>query len=343
MDSHSKFGGVDVIHLTKEEVLRQVSEYQIFKFYCKNFIDLDKAFCSDLRYDKSPSCFIKAFSKGLFYKDFGGIGESHDCFSYVQTYMKVKFNIHLNFQETLKVIANDFGVIKKLNNKEIIPSLNYLGLPDKLNRSNSIIRIKKRDWKEYDIYWDKYYLTRDILKFYNVIPVTDYWVSSNNNELINIYTESNDDFAYSYEHGDGMRKILRPNAEKSKKWLSNIPGNVFSGWDQLEQQADILIVTKSLKDCMVFRLFGYNAISPQSEMIFLNHNQFNLLTMRFKQIVINYDNDDAGLINMKKFAQAFGIKSFIIPDGIKDVSDYISIKGYDLTKQLIKNLKNYLT
>ena len=65
--------------------------------------------------------------------------------------------------------------------------------------------------------------------------------------------------------------------------------------------------------------------------------------MRFEQIVINYDNDDAGLINMKKFAQAFGIKSFIIPDGIKDVSDYISIKGYDLTKQLIKNLKNYLT
>jgi hypothetical protein len=45
---------------------------------------------------------------------------------------------------------------------------------------------------------------------------------------------------------------------------------------------------------------------------------------------------------MKKFSEKFGIRSFLIPDGIKDISDYISIKGYDLTKQLTKNLNDYL-
>jgi DNA primase len=65
--------------------------------------------------------------------------------------------------------------------------------------------------------------------------------------------------------------------------------------------------------------------------------------MRFKQIIINYDNDETGLYNMKKFSELFKIKSFTIPDGIKDLSDYISIKGYDQTKELITKINNYLT
>jgi DNA primase len=163
-----------------------------------------------------------------------------------------------------------------------------------------------------------------------------------NEELVNVYTESVEDYAYSYEHGNGMRKILRPNAEKSKKWTSNIPRHIFSGWNQLEQQSKQLIITKGLKDCMVFKLFEVNAISPQSEMMFLNENQFELLSLRFDEIIINYDNDETGISNMKKFSEKFGIRSFLIPDGIKDISDYISIKGYDQTKQLITKIKNYL-
>ena len=92
---------------------------------------------------------------------------------------------------------------------------------------------------------------------------------------------------------------------------------------------------------MVFKLFGVNSISPQSEMMFLNENQFELLSLRFDEIIINYDNDETGISNMKKFSEKFGIKSFLIPDGIKDISDYISIKGYDQTKQLITKIKNY--
>jgi hypothetical protein len=337
----SNFGGVDVIHLTKDMVLRNVSEYQIFRFYCKNFIDLNKPFCSDLRMDKYPSCSIKAYPNGLYYKDFG-TNESYNCFAYVQYYMRQKFNEDLTYHEVLKVIANDFGFIKKVQNKEIIPSLNYLGLPDKQNRQTTIIRIKKRDWKEYDTYWNKYHIGLDLLNFYNVVPVTDYWISVKNNELLNVYSESANDPAYSYEHGNGMRKILRPSAERQNKWISNIPRNVFSGYNQLDKQNKELVITKSLKDCIVWRIYGYNSIAPQSENIFLNENQFQLLSMRFPNIIINYDNDEVGLKAMKKFSTQFGIKSLVIPDNIKDISDYISIKGYDQTKKLVNNLKDYL-
>ena len=340
-DSSSKFGGVDVVHLTKDLILSNVSEYQIFKFYCKNFLDLDKPFCSDMRMDKTPSCSIRAYASGLYYKDFG-TNESYNCFAYVQMYMRYKFNEELTYHEVLKVIATDFGFIKKVQNKKIIPSLNYLGLPDKHDRVTSVIRIKKRDWKDYDSYWDKYYIDRDLLNFYNVIPITDYWISVKSGELVNLYTESVNDPAYSYEHGKGMRKVLRPLAEKQHKWISNIPRGIFSGWHQLDKQNNQMIVTSSLKDCMVFRLLGFNSLAPQSESSFLNENQFQMLSMRFKNIIINYDNDETGLKFMRKYSQQFGIKSFVIPDGIKDISDYISIKGYDETKKLTKNLKDYL-
>ena len=341
VDYNSNFGGVDVIHLTKDLVLSNVSEYQIFRFYCKNFTELNKPFCSDLRLDKYPSCSIKAYPNGLYYKDFG-TSESYNCFAYVQYYMRQKFNEELTYHEVLKVIANDFGFIKKVQNKKIIPSLNYLGLPDKHNRQTTIIRIKKRDWKEYDTYWDQYHIDRDLLNFYNIVPITDYWISVNNNELINVYTEKANDYAYCYEHGNGMRKILRPFAEKQNKWVSNIPRGIFSGWQQLDKQSDDLIITSSLKDCMVFKVYNLNSIAPQSESSFLNENQFEMLSKRFKNIIINYDSDETGLKAMKKYSQQFGIKSFIVPDNIKDISDYISIKGYDATKQLIKNIKNYL-
>lgn len=331
----SNFGGKDVEHLTKDLVLGLVSEYQIFKFYCKNFIELNKRFCSDLRPDINPSCSIKMYNTGLYYKDFGN-GESYNCFDYIKQYMKIKLNQDLNFHEVLKIIINDLGLIKKINNKRLIPSLNYIGLPDKFENKNTVIKIKRRTWNLKDIYWDQYHLTKKILNFYGVIPITNYWISKNNSELYLAYSETGNDLAYSYEHDNGLRKILRPyNVEN--KWINNLPRTIFSGWNQLDEIADLLIVTKSLKDCMVWRLFNINAISPQSESIFLNENQFELLKLRFNKIIINYDNDIQGLKSMDKFSNQFNIDKLIIPEH-KDISDYIKYQGYEQTKNLIKNI-----
>ena len=88
---------------------------------------------------------------------------------------------------------------------------------------------------------------------------------------------------------------------------------------------------------MVWRLFNINAISPQSESIFLNENQFDLLKLRFKKIIINYDNDVQGLKSMDKFSNQFNIDKLIIPE-YKDISDYIKYQGYDKTKNLINNI-----
>jgi hypothetical protein len=323
------YGGKEIID--KQYILSKVSEYQIFKFYCKNFKELNKSFLSELYYDTKPSCRIIHYRKGLLYKDFGN-GDSYDCFSYI---MK-KFNC--TFNECLKIIANDFGFIKHVKDFKVVPSANYFGFPDKnFGNSRTPLLVKFREWYQFDTYFNDYYIKPEILAFYKVYPLEHYWVGYKG-EMFLAYSFKNNIFdpAYSYEEGEELRKILRPYNIKYK-WTSNVPRRYYQGYKQLDSQGDFIIVTSSLKDVMVWRTFGYNAICPTGETSFLTNNAFELLSYRFKNIFINYDNDDQGLKTMKSVQEEFKIKSIIIPD-YKDISDYIYFQGYNKTKNLIKNL-----
>lgn len=336
------YGGKEIF--TKESLLNSASEYRIFKYYCSNFQEIGKRFKSDLRLDKNPSCVIYNTKSGLIYKDFGD-NKSLDCFNYVKEYLKVKLGLEVNFNELLNIIGNDLKLIKNIKNI-IPPSANYIGLADKYDKTSRVIRIKSRNWNKTDCYWDDYYIGKNILKYYNVTPLSHLWISSKVSDELHLIYEYNKnifDPAYAYDHFNGQYKVLRPYAEDLtlNKWISNIPRTILSGWEQLDNQGETLIVTKSLKDCMGWRLFGYNAVSPQSESIFMNENTFELLKYRFTNIIINYDNDKAGLYTMEKVKEQFNIKRFIFHSS-KDISDSLYFKGFEHTKKLIQNLNNNL-
>src|SRR5665647_2476748 len=57
--------------LTKSNLLDVISTYQIFSAYCKNFKQISKAFKSEFRDEKSPSCMIEYIGGDLLYTDFG--------------------------------------------------------------------------------------------------------------------------------------------------------------------------------------------------------------------------------------------------------------------------------
>lgn len=340
------FGGKDSI--TKESLLTKVSEYQIFKYYCPNFQEVGKKFNSTLRNDKKPSCVIYIDYTGrLIYHDLGKIKIKLDCFNYVKYYLKLKFNIDYNFNEILQVISNDLNLIKVTKNI-VVSSINYIGLPDsKLTRATSTMRIKERKWLKSDTYFDDYCITdKKLLKFYNVKPTSHYWISSRkSSELFLAYNWEDNiyDPCYTYDHLNGLYKCLRPYCENKifDKWKSNVPRDTLSGWEQLDNNADTLIVTKSLKDCIAWRLFGFNAVAPQSESIFMSDNTFELLKYRFKEIIINYDNDKAGLYTMESVKEDFNIQRFIFHSN-KDISDSLYYKGFEYTKNIIKNLRSNL-
>ena len=337
----------DTINITKEILLSKVTEYQIFKYYCKNFIE-NKLFNSEFRDDSTPSCKIYNNGGSLLYRDFGN-GDSLDCFAYVQKKFKLKLKIDLNFYEVLKVIANDLGVIKSIKDFKVEPSLNYVGLKDTFKgiKTRHTIKKKRRLWNKTDAYWKDYYFSQELLDFYRVEPIDYYWINNRNGylDLVYDYKKNIYDPAYSYEEINGYRKILRPYASKLNKWNSSMPRQIVEGYNQLENTGDYCIITSSRKDTMAWRLLGFNACNPASESIFITENCFLLLKNRFKHIVINYDNDKQGMISNTKYSIQYNIPIFITPKlsaATKDLSDILYFKGYDTALNIKNNFKNNL-
>src|SRR3990167_6806890 len=120
--------------LSVEEILKRISEQNIFKYYIKSYNGTTTKFISEIRKESNASCSIKQLQSGRYiYKDFGD-GTTLTCFDYIQ------YKFGLNFYDSLKLISKDFNLqdykvtknkkeIKiKDNHKEeqVIPDLYYI-------------------------------------------------------------------------------------------------------------------------------------------------------------------------------------------------------------------------
>ena len=89
---------------------------------------------------------------------------------------------------------------------------------------------------------------------------------------------------------------------------------------------------------------GIPAIAPNSETLFIPDSMYEDLKSRFKNIVVLYDNDLAGVSNMRKIRDRYGAKCMWIPRsyGAKDISDFHKKYGRKKTLDLIKQAINLL-
>lgn len=106
---------------------------------------------------------------------------------------------------------------------------------------------------------------------------------------------------------------------------------------------DDLVITKSLKDVMVLYEYGITAIAPCSENVFVTENQYQKLKGKFKNIYLNYDNDEPGIKAMCKIKKQFrDLKVLFLPrhGGDKDISDFRKAHGHKKTLELINKVKD---
>ncbi len=107
---------------------------------------------------------------------------------------------------------------------------------------------------------------------------------------------------------------------------------------------EYLVITKSLKDVMVLYEFGIPAIAPNSENLFVTDAQYKKLKSKFKNILVLYDNDLAGIQGLKRIKNKYPeIKVSFIPRkyGVKDISDFRKKYGLTETQKLITLAKDY--
>lgn len=324
--------------LTIENILNRVDDFQIFRNYCSNFSNVNTMFPSEFRKEQNNSAVITYYNNKLWYKDFGDIENSAmDCFTFI---MK-KYG--MTFREALGTINNDFNL--GLRQDALVPSLNYVGLPDKVSREfeerkQKNIRVKVREWNKNDLaYWSEFNINLNILQDYYVQPISRIFMDFNSFDA--------DEYHYSYYFGKNNNfyfyKLYSPFGKY--KWLSNCKKDLLQGFSQLPLYNDNLIITKSLKDVMTLSSYGVFSIAPGSESQLINYNALQSLYSRFRTIYINFDNDDAGIKGSKAYVEHYNLKELFVPkeSGCKDISDYRKIHGHEKTINLIKNEWNIHT
>jgi 5S rRNA maturation endonuclease (ribonuclease M5) len=135
---------------------------------------------------------------------------------------------------------------------------------------------------------------------------------------------------------NGRWKLYNYKAD-NYRFISNTSHQDLQGFDQLDWVGDICVITKSMKDVMLYRRFEINAVAPHSEALSNWKDKIELLKKRFKKVIINFDNDRAGIEATNKVLKEFDLDHFYIPDE-KDLSDYYKKFGFEKTKQLLEQL-----
>ena len=320
--------------LTKELILSRFSEEQLMEYYLH--IPIKKGlFRSPLRKDINPTCSLfRNKSNTLIFKDFA-TGQYLDVFGVVQEL----FNC--DYFDSLKIIANDMGIIHseglqknsgKINN-------NPIKIQDK---ETTKIQVEVQDFTNLELkWWGKYGVTPEILNHFNIYSCKHIFL---NGQL----------FAKSQQHCPifgyygGKVKESKENIElwrcyfpqrTSYRFITNWPSKKIQGYDQLPKKGKLLVITKSLKDVACLYSMNITAIAPCSENLFIPESILNNLKKRFEYIVVFYDNDRPGLLNMAKIRKEHPELTFTyIPKeyNSKDISDFYKDKGRKETLKLIK-------
>ena len=316
--------------ITKELILSRFSEEQLMEYYLH--LPVKKGlFRSPLRRDKQPTCsFYRNKSGTLIFKDFA-TGQHLNIFDVVQSIFRC------DYFESLRIIANDFGIVRDntLHKNPGKINLNPIKIKDK---EISKIQIEVQEFTDGELkWWGKYGISKDILKRFNVYSCKHVFL---NDQLFAESQQHCPIFGYYGKKYQGL-ELWRCYFPKrtSFRFITNWPSKKIQGYDQLPKKGKLLVITKSMKDSMCLYSCGITACAPNSENLFIPDKVLEDLKNRFKNIVVLYDNDRPGLYNMAKIRKEHPELTYVfIPKkyGSKDISDFYKDHGRKETLNLIK-------
>lgn len=318
--------------ITKDLILSKYSEETIFEYYLGFQIKPNHLYVSQLRKDRKPTCsFYKNSSNTLCYHDFA-TGDIYNCFSYVMAKYKV------DYHAALRIIANDLGIVKNTNIKKNVGIINTN--PTKITeKRDTEIRVEIKDFTDLELkWWANYGITPEILEKFNIYSCKYVWL---NGQMLAESKQHCPIYGYYGKKYQG-RELWRcyfPKRKHSYRFISNWPAKKIQGYDQLPKKGNLLVITKSLKDVACLYSCNITAIAPCSETLFISDTILAELKSRFKYIVVVYDQDKAGKLNMAKIRREHPELFYaVIPKKYeaKDISDFYKKYGRKKTLEFIK-------
>lgn len=315
------------------DILDSVSEEALLHYYF-NITTIPCLINAPYREDKKPSVGIFYSNNSILFKDFATYNHGNIIELFKLTWNCNYFEVLNRINKDLYKINNNATIYKKetyYNKKHIITS--------------SSIKVKTREWKQYDLdYWESYGVSLSWLKFGDIYPISHIFLYKNNKELI----FPADKYAYVYvENKDNILsyKIYQPFNIK-QKWLNKHNASVWDLWTKLPEKGENLIITSSRKDALcIWENTLIPSVSLQGEGYIPKKEVINQLKNRFDKVFILYDNDfksteNHGHIFGNKLASLFDLYQIEIPTEYqsKDPSDLCKNFNRQKVKEVISTL-----
>ena len=292
----------DLVDLTIDALLKQVTQEQIMVYYLGVQLDLNRVFSSPFRADANPSCAFYYGKNGkLYLHDFA----EAKFYGFVDVVMK---KLKCNYYNALKDVQRNLKGISYFN-----PIVS-----DKLE-----IDYTYTSAKFLETYFSKQGISKSTLLKFNAKLVGDVfkndtlWASSTKNDPIYVY-EIN-----------GRCKIYRPLTPlKKNKWRSSAKFADVFGMKQLPKSGVLCFITSSVKDMMVLNEHGFPSICfaseglPQrGENVEVLNAVIEALKHRYRFVASLLDSDEVGQKNASYLYGKYGILPMSTPI-FKDISDF---------------------
>lgn len=322
------------------EIFERYSQEQVFELFLKEPIRLDKFYKAPYRKDNNPGCYFEYYDDKLKFVDFANSPPSLSCIEVGQLCLNADFTTTLDF------------IIKHLNGNQKV-NIDFISENNKKSKIklNYQMRYIERPFsiKDKEFWFDQYGISKSQLIQDKVIPILGYEAlntKTNKPYIINTY-----DLAYIYtDFESNNSKIYRPHS-KEHKWFTNCNQNDVGNIRNLPEKGDLLIITKSYKDCRVIRNLGFNSIWFQNEGMFPSKSILEDLSKRFNKILVFFDNDSAGQSAMIRLQMKFTeidtqVEILFLPpkylekENIKDPSDFVKKYGYEKLRSFINSKIN---
>lgn len=319
--------------LTREAILKKITEYDIFRFYMPDKSwKLNHVTYSPFRRENNPSFIIGNKHGIISFFDFSDSNKRGDCFEFVK-----QLNNLSSLDDVLKTIDRDFGL--GISNgtttetyKEIVSQYKQ---PEESKRYSLIQVVTRKFTNEELAYWNGYHQSADDLRENNIYSIKKLYF---NRQLF--YLKDDElRFGYFYE---GHWKIYRPYAEKKHKW---VPNNVLitatDGFQNIVN-CDVALITKSKKDYMVMKKIFPCSCAVQNEGIgCFSHENVEYLKANSDRQILSFDSDETGVNNSQQITKLFDFDYINVPrkylsEGIKDWADLAKAHGLGTIENYLK-------
>jgi hypothetical protein len=308
--------------IDEDSVLERVDEYTLYCHYLEFQPDIKVNYLSPLRADDdNPSFGIfpcrKAYREFM-WKDSGGKGDSGDIIKLVQLLFGYKSRY-----EALARIKSDFGL------GITVPQTEKIVRYRPTYHTDCDIRLRSRNFYQSELdWWKQFNISPDILSRYRTGAVYMYWMSPSQKAP---FFPGSHSFVYRvYDR----YQLYFPTKPREYKFRNDMKPEHVLGFQQLTYTSDTLIITKSMKDVMCLRSFGYEAVSPRSENTPLPEQAIGYFNVKYKRKFILFDND------MKHRGDWYPYPQVYVPieSGSKDISDFTRDHGPQAASELLQTI-----